>query len=208
MARFRFRLVPVDEGFFTLFSASARNVAEAAQHLRDLVSEPAALDHHFERIVACEHQGDRHTAELLSRLGTSFVTPFDREDIHALTEELDDVADDILAVASLIRLVKPVTIIPELREQADILVEMADQTADLIDKLESMKDVRGLLDSIDKLESKGDSVHHNVIARLFSGEMEALEVLKWKDIVEAMEAALNTLEDISDVVESIVLKHA
>ena len=123
------------------------------------------------------------------------------------TNGFHDAANSI-AVASLIRLVKPATIIPELREQAEILVQMADNTADLIDKLESMKDVRGLLDTIDKLESQGDEIHHNVIARLFSGEMEALEVLKWKDIVEAMEAALNTLEDISDVVESIVLKHA
>ena len=208
MARFRFRLVPVDEGFFTLFSASARNVADAGRRLRDLVNATDASDTHFEEIVACEHLGDKHVSELLTRLSTSFVTPFDREDIHALTEELDDVVDDILAVASLIRLVKPATIIPERREQAEILVQMADQTADLIDKLESMKDVRGLLDSIDKLESQGDVIHHNVIARLFSGEMDALEVLKWKDIVEAMEAALNTLEDISDVVESIVLKHA
>ena len=208
MARFRFRLVPVDEGFFTLFSASARNVAEAARRLRELVNATEANESQFEAIVACEDLGDKHVSELLTRLGTSFVTPFDREDIHALAEELDDVVDDILAVASLIRLVKPSTIIPELREQAEILVQMADQAADLIDKLESMKDVRGLLDSIDDLESQGDQIHHKVIARLFSGEMEALEVLKWKDIVEAMENALNTLEDISDVVESIVLKHA
>ena len=208
MARFRFRLVPVDEGFFTLFSASARNVAEAARRLRELVNATDANETQFEAIVACEDLGDKHVSELLTRLSTSFVTPFDREDIHALAEELDDVVDDILAVASLIRLVKPSTIIPELREQAEILVQMADQTADLIDKLESMKDVRGLLDSIDHLESQGDQIHHKVIARLFSGEMEALEVLKWKDIVEAMENALNTLEDISDVIESIVLKHA
>jgi predicted phosphate transport protein (TIGR00153 family) len=208
VARFRFRLVPVDEGFFTLFSASARNVAEAARRLRELVNATDANEAQFEAIVACEDLGDKHVSELLTRLSTSFVTPFDREDIHALAEELDDVVDDILAVASLIRLVKPSTIIPELREQAEVLVQMADQTADLIDKLESMKDVRGLLDSIDDLESQGDQIHHKVIARLFSGEMEALEVLKWKDIVEAMENALNTLEDISDVVESIVLKHA
>jgi predicted phosphate transport protein (TIGR00153 family) len=208
VARFRFRLVPVDEGFFTLFSASARNVAEAARRLRELVNATDANEAQFEAIVACEDLGDKHVSELLTRLSTSFVTPFDREDIHALAEELDDVVDDILAVASLIRLVKPSTIIPELREQAEVLVQMADQTADLIDKLESMKDVRGLLDSIDDLESQGDQIHHKVIARLFSGEMEALEVLKWKDIVEAMENALNTLEDISDVIESIVLKHA
>ena len=204
----RFRLVPVDDEFFALFSASARNAADASRRLRDLVNDPAHIDQHLELVVDCERKGDVFVHSILHRLSTSFVTPFDREDIHALAEELDDVVDDILSVAGLLRMMKVTEMLPELKEQADVLVAMADQTADLIDKLEKMRDVRGLLDSIDKLESDGDAIHPRAIGRLFSGEMEALEVLKWKDIVEAMEAALNTLEDISDIVESIVLKHA
>jgi predicted phosphate transport protein (TIGR00153 family) len=204
----RFRLVPVDDEFFTLFSASARNVAEAAKALRELVNDPTHIDQHLEVIVDCERRGDQHVRSLLHRLNTSFVTPFDREDIHALTEELDDVVDDILSVARLLRMIQVGNILPELKEQADVLVQMAVETAELIDKLEKMRDVRGLLDSIDRLESDGDSIHHRAIARLFSGELEPLDVLKWKDVIEEMEAALNTLEDISDVVESIVLKHA
>jgi predicted phosphate transport protein (TIGR00153 family) len=204
----RFRLVPVDDEFFVLFSASARNAADAAHRLRDLIADPAHIEQHLALVVDCERKGDVHVQSLLHRLSTSFVTPFDREDIHALAEELDDVVDDILAVAGLLRMMRVSEILPELTEQAEILVTMADATADLIDKLEKMRDVRELLDRIDALESDGDAVHHRAIARLFSGEMEALEVLKWKDIIEAMEATLNTLEDISDVVESIVLKHA
>jgi predicted phosphate transport protein (TIGR00153 family) len=200
--------VPVDDEFFRLFSASASNAADAARRLRDLINDPGHFEQHFQLVVDCENKGDAHVRSLLHRLSTSFVTPFDREDIHALAEELDDVVDDILAVAGIIRLVKVSTIIPELKEQADILVAMADATSLLIDRLEKMRDVRELLDEIDRLESEGDVVHHRVVARLFSGELEPLEVLKWKDIVEAMEAALNTLEDISDIVESIVLKHA
>jgi len=201
-------ILPKDEKFFEMFGQLAKCITDSARLLRRMFAEPDHLVQHVAAIKEIEHQADNLMRTVIEKLDTAFVTPFDREDIHALAEEMDDVADDILAVASLIRLVKPSSIIPELREQAEILVQMADQNADLIDKLESMKDVRGLLDSIDLLESKGDEVHHNVIARLFSGEMEALEVLKWKDIVEAMENALNTLEDISDVVESIVLKHA
>ena len=206
--RWRFRLVPVDEEFFVLFSASARNVAEAARHLRELVNDPAHIDDHYALIVDCERQGDGHVRSLLHRLNTSFVTPFDREDIHALTEELDDVVDDILSVAQLLRMIRVGDILPELKEQADVLVNMADKTADLVDKMERMRDVRELLDAIDALESEGDTIHHRAIARLFSGELAPLDVLRWKDIIEAMEAALNTLEDISDVIESIVLKHA
>ena len=100
------------------------------------------------------------------------------------------------------------TALPELTEQADLLVQMADETEALIDRLESMKGVQPHLDAIDRLESEGDAIYRRILARLFSGEFEALEVLRWKDIVEALEGALNTLEDISDVVESIVLKHA
>ena len=206
--RLRFRLVPVDDEFFSLFSASARNTADAARRLRDLVNDPAHMDQHLEMVVDCERRGDVHVRSILHRLSTSFVTPFDREDIHALAEELDDVVDDILGVAGLLRMMKINDILPELKEQADVLVAMADQTADLIDRLEKMRDVRELLDSIDRLESDGDAIHHRAIARLFSGELETIEVLKWKDIIEAMEKVLNTLEDISDVVESIVLKHA
>jgi uncharacterized protein Yka (UPF0111/DUF47 family) len=85
---------------------------------------------------------------------------------------------------------------------------MASEVTALIERLESMKDMKGLLDSIDQLESDGDAVYRRALKRLFSGEFEALEVIKWKDVISAMENALNALEDIGDVVESIVLKHA
>jgi predicted phosphate transport protein (TIGR00153 family) len=204
----RFRLVPVDDEFFTLFSASARNVADAARRLRDLVNDPSHIEQHLQLVVDCERKGDAHVKSILQRLGTSFVTPFDREDIHALAEELDDVVDDILSIAGLLRLMKVDVIIPELEEQADILVQMAERNAELIDRLEKMRDVRELLDDIDRLESDGDAVHQRTIARLFGGDFEALDVIRWKDIVQAMEHALNTIEDVSDIVESIVLKHA
>jgi predicted phosphate transport protein (TIGR00153 family) len=204
----RFRLVPVDESFFGLFSDSAENGAEAARRLRDLVNDLEKVDEHYSRVVACERKGDEVAASILRRLDTSFVTPFDREDIHALAEELDDVVDDILAVANLLRLVGVKQILPEMQEQADLLVQMAEQAVELIARLERMKEVRPYLDAIDRLESEGDAVHQRTIARLFSGEFEALEVLRWKDIVQAMEHTLNAIEDVSDIVESIVLKHA
>ncbi len=100
------------------------------------------------------------------------------------------------------------TALPELKEQADLVVQCAEEARLLIAQLESMKNVQPHLDAIDRLESEGDAVHRRILARLFGGEFEALEVLRWKDVIESMEGALNTLEDISDVVESIVLKHA
>jgi len=203
----RFRLVPTDDRFYGLFSDAAANAEECARRLRDLLADQTSEDG-LSRVIECERRGDALTSDILKRLDTSFVTPFDREDIHALAEEMDDVVDDMHAVAALLRVVNLTKPLPELLEQADVLVKMASQTVELVGRLESMKETKPLLEAIDQLESEGDTVYRRTLARLFSGEFDALDVIKWKDIVTAMEAALNTLEDISDVIESIILKHA
>jgi predicted phosphate transport protein (TIGR00153 family) len=202
----RFRLLPSDDSFFPLFDQAASNAAACARHLRDMISSGATDGH--DRIKAAEHRGDELTQAILQRLNSTFVTPFDREDIHALAEELDDVVDDMQTVSELLHLTKPSTTLPEMLEQAEILVQMAEEAERLIGRLESMKGVQEHLDNIDRLESDGDAIYRRTLARLYSGELDALEVLRWKDIVAALEGALNTIEDISDVVESIVLKHA
>jgi predicted phosphate transport protein (TIGR00153 family) len=206
--RLRFRLLPSDERFFALFNQAAMNAAECARRLGDMITDFEDLEGKHQLVADCERRGDQLTTEILQRLDGTFVTPFDREDIHALAEELDDVVDDMLAVSDLLRLLSIDAILPELKEQADLLVQMGDQTVGLMGRLQSMKGTGAFLKAIDQLETEGDAVYHRCLSRLFSGDYEALEVLKWKDIVQAMEAALNTVEDISDVVESIVLKHA
>ena len=202
----RFRLLPTDDTFFPLFDDAASNAAACARHLRDVIADGSSGGH--ERINECEHRGDEITRTILQRLHSTFVTPFDREDIHALAEELDDVVDDIHTVSQLLLLTQVTTALPEMQEQADLLVRMAEEAEALISRLQSMKGVEPHLDAIDRLESDGDAVYRRILARLYSGELEALEVLRWKGIVEALEGALNTIEDIGDVVESIVLKHA
>ena len=203
----RFRLVPSTDAFFGLFNDSAANVAECARGLRDLLSDPTNPEGH-EKVAACEHRGDEIVHTILQRLNSSFVTPFDREDIHALAEELDDVVDDMLEVSHRMQISGITTALPELKEQADLVVQCADETEKLLARLESMRGVQPHLDAVDRLESEGDAVHRRILARLFGGEFEALEVIRWKDVIESMERAMNTLEDISDIVESIVLKHA
>ena len=203
----RFRLLPTDDRFFQLFDEASANALECARQLRDLLSDDADTASHG-GVVTCEARGDELTKAILNRLNTSFVTPLDREDIHALAEELDDVVDDMLAVAARVRLTVHSAAIPELKQQADILVRMAEENVSLMKKLPSMKGTQEHLNAIDAMESEGDAVYRHALGRLFSGEYDALDVLRWKDIIEAMEAALNTLEDVSNVVESIVLKHA
>jgi predicted phosphate transport protein (TIGR00153 family) len=203
----RFKLVPTDDTFFDLFSESAANAADASRRLQSLVTDFSDVDAKHAAVMTCEQRGDELTTRILRRLDSSFVTPFDREDIHALAEELDDVVDDVLAVSDLMQLVSVESVLPEMVEMADILVKMTDQMVGLLGRLKSMKDVQPYLTAIDKLESEGDSVYRRTLARLFA-EYDAMTVLKWKDIIQAMEAALNTVEDVSNVVESIVLKFA
>ena len=204
----RFRLVPRDDSFYVLFNEAAENLAESARLLRDLLDDPSNAEVKVAAINACERRGDELTRTVLRRLNASFVTPFDREDIHALTEEIDDVVDDIHAAADLLVLHGVDEALPEMRDIARILVRAAETNVQLISKLPSLRNVEGDLEEIDRLESEADHVYRRSVARLFSGEYKAFAVLKWKDVVEALEGSVNAIENISDIVESIVLKHA
>jgi uncharacterized protein len=203
----RFRLVPRDDGFFPLFDQAAANLAEGAQLLRDLLDDFEDVHAKHSLIQACEHRGDDVTDQILRRLDQSFVAPFDREDIHALTEQMDDVLDDIQAVSELLLLHDVDEPLDEVRELADVLVKAADANVALIGKLSKLRGIEPELQAVDQLESEADRIYRRSVARLFSGDFNAFDVLRWKDIVEAIEESVNGLEKISDVVESIALKH-
>lgn len=201
------RLLPTDREFFNLFQQAAANTAACSRRLAEYLGDPTD-EEALRAVIACEREGDVVTAAILDRLNTSFVTPFDREDIHALAEEFDDVVDDMQAVARRVQLLAVTSLPHELLEQAELLIELTDEAAELMARLEAMKGMTPHLEAIDRLESQGDELHHSILARLFSGEFEALDVMRWKDLVDAMENSMNRLEDISDVVEAIVLKHS
>ena len=204
----RFRLVPRDDGFFPLFDQAAGNTAEGARLLRDLLDDFEDVHAKHSRIKDCERRGDELTATILRRLDSSFVAPFDREDIHALTEQMDDVIDDIQAVSELLVLHDVDEPLPEVRELADILVKAADANVALIGKLSKLRGIESELQEVDRLESEADRIYRRSVAHLFSGDFNAFDVLRWKDIVEAIEESVNGLEKIGDIVEGIALKHS
>ncbi len=204
----RFKLVPTDDTFFDLFNSAAENVADTARRLQELLNNFDDIEGRARRVIECEQRGDELTDQILTRLNTTFITPFDREDIHALAEELDDVVDDVMQVSHRLQMTGVKQPLDELKQQAEILVKMADETVLLIARLKSMKNTKEHLEAIDRLETEGDAVYRATEQRLFSGEFDALDVLRYKDVVEAMENALNKLEDASNVVESIVVKFA
>ncbi|MFN8035162.1 MAG: DUF47 family protein [Acidimicrobiia bacterium] len=205
----RFRLVPRDEGFYPLFNQAAENVAECARRMQELLSDFSDAAEKQRLVNECEQRGDELTRTILGRLNTSFVTPFDREDIHELTEKLDDVVDEITAAGDLLVLHNIQKPLPEMEELAALLVQAADTTVTMIAKLPRLRGLDDDLEAVNQIESAADKVYRRSLARLFSsGEYKAFDVLRWKDVVEAIERSVNEIENISDIVESIVLKHA
>jgi predicted phosphate transport protein (TIGR00153 family) len=203
----RIRLLPTnDEGFLDEFVAAALNARDCAEDLRSLIATFSDFDEHFDSIIARERRGDEITTELLRRLHASLVPPYDREDMHALTEELDNVVDNMFAAASLMQVFHIREALPELTQQADVLVTMTDELVELMVCLKSRDGARYRLERIEHLERQGDNIYQHSMGRLFSGQYDAIEVMKWKDIVQALEESLNSIEDVSDVVESILVR--
>jgi len=204
----KFRLMPRDEGFYPLFRQAAENSVACSQVLRDLATRPADAADLVDKLIEGEHRGDDLVKAMKQRLDTSIVTPFDREDILALTEGIDHAVDEIRAAGEFIHLHHITEPLEGVSEMADILHDTAEAMVRLMEKLPKLRDLQHELDKIDQLESRGDDVYRRTMAHLFSGEFKAFTVLRWKDIVESMESALNSFEKASDIVASIAVKHA
>jgi predicted phosphate transport protein (TIGR00153 family) len=202
----RLRLVPREESFFDLFEDMARKVHEGAEELLDLLKNYTDLDRKAGRVLDIEHEGDEITHEVIRRLNTTFITPFDREDIHRLASSLDDVLDHIEAVAEYLQLHRIEEPLKQMIALAETLTQAARITAESMPRLRRMKDLENYWIEINRLENEGDRYYRRTIAELFSGDYRAMDVLKWKDICEEIEQAIDRLEDVANTVESIVLK--
>lgn len=198
------------EAFFGLFSESAENLRTAAELLRDLIRDYTDVELKAQRIADREHEGDEVTHAIIRRLNTTFVTPIDREDIYQLATALDDVMDSIEAVADIFVLHNIESPLPEMAAQSEVLVLAARQTERALGELQNMdrEKLEPYWIEINRLENEGDKLYRRAIADLFSGERKAMDVLKWKEVIENLEEALDGLENVANIIESIVLKHA
>ena len=206
MARFRF--LPRQENFYDLFDRQAENLVDGAQMLRELLRDFEDVGAKHARIKQRESEGDEITHEIMRALNTSFVTPMDREDIHALASGLDDILDFAEAVADLILLHRVESPLPEMGQQAEVLVKATEEIQQALRALRSFKGLDRYFVEINRLENEGDRIYRGTVAKLFSGEFKAMDVLKWKDLVDQMEEAIDGCEDVANAIESIVLKHA
>jgi predicted phosphate transport protein (TIGR00153 family) len=202
----RFR--PVDTSFYDLFSRAAQHLVGGAELLAEMLADGTDKEDVAARMRAAEHEADETTHELVRRVNTTFVTPFDREDIYALGSGLDDVMDMMDEVVDLILLYEVQQIPAELSKQVEVLQRCAELTAEAMPKLQSMQSLEEYWIEINRLENAGDKNHRRMLAQLFSGEYKTIEVLKLKDIVESLEGAIDAFEKVANIVEQIAVKES
>ena len=202
--RFRFR--PLDRTFYDLFTEAAQHLVVGASLLAEMFSEDADHEDVAARMRAAEHDADETTHALIRRVNTTFVTPFDREDIYSLASALDDIMDTMDEVVDLILLYRVEELPSDLSEQVEVLQRCADLTVAAMPRLQTMSSLTDYWIEINRLENVGDRNHRRSLAALFSGEHTTIEVLKLKDVVAALEEAVDGFERVANIVEQIALK--
>ena len=203
-------LLPRDTVFYDLFEAIAKHVVSAAEALNRLAQKFPEVGDEIRRIREAEHAADDLAHQALHRLDSTFITPFDREDIHTLIGEMDDIVDNIDALAKRFPLFHVTTMEPEFQKQADVLVEAAVAVSEAVHRLRRSRKLSELSDKLIEIhhkESVGDDNHHAALSRLFAGQTDALEVMKWKELYDYIEDAIDGCEDVGNTLERIVLKN-
>ena len=207
----RFRLRPEEDSFFDYFTKAAANAVRGTELLSELSMPNCDVQSISERLVEVEHDNDALTHELYNRINSTFVTPFDREDIYRLGSQLDDVIDHLEAVGSLLYLYG-LTSLPSLPREMHELVAILDQqarlTAQSLPALKTMKGLKEYWVECNRLENDGDRAYRMLLVRLFSGEYDALTVMKMKEVADELEAACDAFEHVSNTVETIAVKES
>jgi predicted phosphate transport protein (TIGR00153 family) len=202
------RFKPVDNVFYELLTQSATHLVDGARILAEMLDDSADRKDIASRMRDAEHQADETTHEIAKRVNSTFVTPFDREDIYSLASGLDDVMDFMEEAVDLTVLYEVDGLPTELAEQVDVLQRCAELTADAMPRLRAMKSLEEYWIEINRLENAGDKSYRRILAKLFSGQYDALDVLKLKDIVDSLEHAVDAFEKVANIIEQIHAKES
>jgi hypothetical protein len=205
------RLLPRKTEFFALFSRHAALCVEGARLLRDLLATPQGAEERYDRIHAIEHEADRVCQETMETLHGTFITPIDRGDIHQLSSRLDDIMDHIEATAQRIWLYEIDKPTPEVVEMGENVVRATEALKGAVDALAGRLDtakMRALCAAVKTVEKENDRVLRRATARLFKEELDARQLIKWKEIYEDVEGAVDRCEDVANVIEGVVLENS
>jgi predicted phosphate transport protein (TIGR00153 family) len=199
-----------DDEFWSAFTGHAQRTTKAAELLVQILEHPERAQSLGQQISDLEHEGDRITHDTVLALHQTWITPLDREDIHGLISRLDDVLDFVDSASDRFALYELTNVRPEAIELAKILHLSCAEIERAMGLLPNMKDVKPLLDlcrQINRHEHDADTIFRKALARLFNERTDPLEVMKWRDILEALETATDRAEDVANIIEGIALEH-
>ncbi|MGO8736758.1 MAG: DUF47 domain-containing protein [Terriglobia bacterium] len=200
------QLIPRDGKFYDLFNEQADNIHKAAQQLVALFGDFNEVEKRVAEIKSAEHKGDQITRSVMTKLNKTFITPFDREDIHALSSALDDVMDLVDAAASRLITYKVKFVTPGAFQLANVILRGSEILEKAVSELNKPQNILKYCEQLNQIEEEGDRIKGECIAKLFEDSMEAIEIMKWKEIYEVLEAATDKCEDVADVLAAVVLK--
>jgi uncharacterized protein len=204
----RLSLIPQKREFFELYNRAAANILAIAERLVELLdSFPRGADDLVREVKELEHEGDRLTHELIDLLNRTFVTPFDRDDMYRLAGALDDICDHVDEAAGRVVSYGVTEIREQARGQAQVIRRAAGKLAEAVGGLEGFKESRRELIELRELEDEGDRLEHDAVSSLFSDGVDPLTVIRWKDIHEGLEEAVDACENAADVLEAILVKN-
>lgn len=206
MAGLLSKILPRESSFFDLFIGQGATVQEGAKALLDLVENFTDVATKVERIKEIEHRGDTITHDVMTRLNQTFITPLDQEDIHRIASHVDDVLDLIDAAASRLITFNVDKIRPGVPELTRTLVAATEQMSAALHLLEKQKGILQHCIEINRLENESDRISRALIGQLFDEEKDPIQIIKWKEIIEVIETAVDKCEDVANVLESVLLK--
>jgi hypothetical protein len=208
MARLTQLFAPGDREFFDLFEEAGTNTVRAADLLDQLLRGWPDNKELGREILICEQEGDRITHDLISKVNSTFVTPIEREDILTLASGLDDIVDFTEEAADYLSLYKIEAPMEQAQRLSHVLLQSTRQIADAIPRLRGFRDINHYVVEINRLENDGDRIVREAIASLFDGGIDPMVVIRWKDIFERIEAAIDACERVAHILESVVIKNA
>ncbi len=200
--------MPREDDFFELFVKQAQNIEKGARALVELLSHYTGVPEQVQSIKAIEHEGDEITHGILTKLNQTFITPFDREDIHALSSQLDDVIDLIDAAASRFVLYRVVSVKPGTLELSKVLLLATVEVTAAVRAIDKPNEALQHCVEVNRYENESDRLCRTLIAQLFDEEKDPVQIIKWKEIFEVIETAVDKCEDVANVVEGVILKSA
>jgi hypothetical protein len=206
-----FRIFPREFNFFRLFEEQVNYAVEAAHCFKEIAAKGAVDDASLKKIKDLEHQGDDAAHAIIDQLNKSFITPFDREDIHALSIEIDDINDMINTIVSRMKIYKISGVNKRLVEFASVVDESVRAVARAVKGLNDTKNSKSITqacEEVNRLENVGDTMRDEFLAELFESEKDPISVIRWKDIYQYAETVLDICEDVAHKVDSILVKHA